>query len=88
MKRKRVAVKPLALMSWCSMDAHAGWAGEHFMLCPGGKPPEKLTCECPCHEDPQMQEEALEMAREFKAEIDKTRADNKPKRKRIKKRVR
>lgn len=87
MKRKRVAVKPLVLMAWCSMDVHAGWAGELIMGCPGGRPPEKLTCECPCHDDQQMQKDALEITREFKAKLDETRADRKPKPKRMRKRV-
>lgn len=59
MKRRRVAIKPLKLMGWCSMDRHAGWSGEDVMLCPGGKFPEKLTCECTCHDDKDMQKEAL-----------------------------
>lgn len=67
--RRRVATKPLVLMMWCRIDAHAGFSGDDLMLCPGGTTPDKLRCECDCHDDKDKQAEALDMVKKLKESV-------------------
>ncbi|AYQ99286.1 hypothetical protein PBI_CANTARE_66 [Brevibacterium phage Cantare] len=83
--RRRVAPAPLELMMWCRIDAHAGYSGDDLMLCPGGKPPGKLRCDCDCHDDVAKQNEALDVAKALRESITSPKPTTKKRRlKRVK----